>query len=329
MPPGPQFTLRRIIIAGAAGLLAVFYLVLALTTAGGKSAHFDETAHIASGYHALHYGDYRVVTSNMILGQKLAALPLISADIRPPDENVRQQLLARAGSASYGVGYTLLYQSGNDPQRILVRGRLMMVMLGLLTAACVFFWSRRLFGGEGGLVSLLFLATCPTFLSLSGIIGADMPAACLFLPTMWSYWTLLHKVTPFTLGAFGTTAGLLLLAKMSSLAFGPIALVLLAVRLWVGGEMRVGYGWKAPHRVIGRVQQGTLLAAAAMASTLIVAGVIWSGYGFRYAAAPADAPGASGSRRESCKRTPSRTRMANAGASGGHSVSAAKPSTSA
>jgi hypothetical protein len=292
MPPGPQFTLRRIIIAGAAGLLAVFYLVLALTTAGGKSAHFDETAHIASGYHALHYGDYRVVTSNMILGQKLAALPLINADIRPPDENVRQQLLARAGSASYGVGYTLLYQSGNDPQRILVRGRLMMVMLGLLTAACVFFWSRRLFGGEGGLVSLLFLATCPTFLSLSGIIGADMPAACLFLPTMWSYWTLLHKVTPFTLGAFGTTAGLLLLAKMSSLTFGPIALVLLAVRLWVGGEMRVGYGWKAPHRVIGRVQQGTLLAAAAMASTLIVAGVIWSGYGFRYAAAPADAPGA-------------------------------------
>ena len=292
MPPSPWFTPRSIIIAGAAGLLVGFYLVLALTTAASKSAHFDEPGHIGSGYHALSYDDYRIYSWNMILGQKLAALPLINADIRPPDESVRQQLLAGTEMASYGMGYTLLYQSGNDPQRILFRGRLMMVMLGLLAAACVFFWSRRLFGGEGGLVSLLFLATCPTFLSLSGIIGADMPAACLFVPTVWSYWTLLHKVTPFTLVAFGTTAGLLLLAKMSSLAFGPVALVLLAVRVWVGREMRWGFGWDAPHRMIGRMHQGAVLAAAALAATLIVAGVIWSGYGFRYAAAPADAPGA-------------------------------------
>jgi len=292
MLSGRLLTSHRMMVAGVACLILGFYLGLALTTAACKSAHFDETAHIASGYHAVKYGDYRITTGNMILGQTLAALTLASDDIHPLDDSVRNQFLAGGGMTDFGTGYAFLYRSGNDPQRILFRGRLMMVMLGLLTAACVFFWSRRLFGGEGGLVSLLFLATCPTFLSLSGIIGADMPAACLFLPTVWSYWTLLHKVTPFTLGTFGTTAGLLLLAKMSSLAFAPVALVLLAVRVWVGREMRVNYVWNARHRVIGWVQQGTWLSAAAMASTLIVAGVIWSGYGFRYAAAPADAPGA-------------------------------------
>lgn len=293
MPRGQPVPPRRIIIAGVACLLVGFYLLLALTTAASKSAHFDEAAHITSGYYALNYADYRIATCNMILGQKLAATLLASEDIRPLDENIRLQFLADGGMPDFGfgTGYAFLYRSGNDPQRILFRGRIMMVMLGLLSAACVFFWSRRLFGAEGGLVSLLFLAACPTFLSLSGIIGADMPAACLFLPTVWSYWTLLHRVTPFTIVAFGTTAGLLLLAKMSSLAFGPVALVLLAVRVWVGREMRVGYGWSAPHRVIGRLQQGTVLAAAAIAATLIVMGVIWSGYGLRYAAAPTGAPG--------------------------------------
>lgn len=273
-----------------AALLSV-YLVFTLDTASRKSAYFDETAHLVSGYHCLKFGDYRVNTSNMILGQKLAALPLVMGATHPPTEAIRRQVLEAGFMDSFHLGRVFLYESGNDPGVMLFRGRVMMALLGVLVGLGVFFWARRLFGTVGGLVSLGFFCVCPTFISLGGIIGADMPAACFSFLAVWSFWVLLHRITPFTVGAFGVSAGLLLLSKMSGLVFGPVALLLLAIRLAWGKPMQCGFGFKADRVLTRRGPQAIALACGVMASAVIVVAVIWAGYGFRFAAAPANAPG--------------------------------------
>jgi hypothetical protein len=289
MPVSP--VLRRILAAvGVCALLGI-YLALTLGTAAQKSAHFDETAHVIAGYNYLKYGDYRVNTSNMILGQKLAAVALLGEATRPPQEDVRKRFFDNRFMDTFAMGRAFLYDSGNDPQALLFHGRTMIALLGALAGLGVFFWSRQLFGTAGGLVSLGFFCVCPTFISLGGIIGADMPAACFFLFTVWSYWTLLHRVTPLTVGAFGVSSGLLLLSKLSGLAFGPVALVLLAIRLGWGKPLHCGLGPTAGNTITDRYAQAAVLAGAAAVSAVIVVFVIWAGYGFRFAAAPADATG--------------------------------------
>lgn len=283
--------LRRVLAAiGVISLLAV-YLFLTLDAAAQKSAHFDETAHVIAGYHYLKYDDYRVNTSNMILGQKLAAIPLLSSATRPPSEEVRQRFFGDRSMNAFGIGREFLYQSGNDPQSVLFHGRVMIALLGALAGLGVFFWSRQLFGTAGGLVSLCFFCVCPTFISFGGVIGADMPAACFFLFTVWSFWTLLHRVTPLTVGAFGMTSGLLLLSKMSSLAFGPVALILLAIRLARGEPLRCGLGLDPERTIADRYAPAAVLAGAGAAAAIIATLVIWAGYGFRFTAAPANASG--------------------------------------
>ena len=285
----------RAVIGLSAAIIIGFYLFLAIDTARKKSVHFDETAHIMSGYFMLKYDDYRLSTANMILGQKLAALPLLSSDIRPPaPETIRRTLDRKhlSGVESFTLGMAFLNNSGNDSHNILLRGRLMMILCGLATALLVFFWSKKLFGAGGGLISLCFLASCPVFISLSGIIGADIAATALLVILVWSYWTLLHRVTPLTVLIFGISAGLLLITKLSSLVFGPVALILLLIRLAADRPLKVGWNSANAREVISRKNSLAVLAGGISIAAVIVFITIWAAYGFRYSSTPPTATGA-------------------------------------
>ncbi len=286
---------RRMLVAATAVVLISFYLLLTLSTASQKSAYFDETAHIMSGYFMLAHSDYRLGTSNMILGQKAAALPLIFSKANPPDPGIVKEVFNRpniTGKEIFSLGFIFLNSSGNDSHKLLFLGRIMMALFGLATALVVFFWSKKIFGTAGGLISLSFLATCPVFISLSGIIGADIAATALFVVLAWAYWTLLHKVTPFTVATFGVLAALLLMTKLSSLLFGPVSLLLLLLRIIAGRPLEIGWGWKPSKQISSPRQTVPVLAGALITASIIVFAVIWAGYGFRYSANPQGTDGA-------------------------------------
>lgn len=286
-PAGQAAARRRAPVALTAAALVGLYLTLTLSTAWQKSAHFDEAAHLGAGAWYLEHGDFRVGTANLVLGQTLAALPLRTDAVRPLDEGLRRTLFGMGVPDAFALGSAWLYRSGNDAQALLWRGRVVMALLGALAALAVFLWSRQIFGGWGGVVSLLFLATCPTFVSLGGIVGADMPVACAFIWTTWAFWTLLHRATPWTVVAFALGAGLLLLTKLSGLAFGPIALALLGLRLACRRPLPVGWGWRPRAVVSSRAGIAAILGGALAASAALAWGVVWLGYHGRFAAGPA------------------------------------------
>ncbi|MFZ2654856.1 MAG: glycosyltransferase family 39 protein [Victivallales bacterium] len=291
----PSSVKQRLLVNSMAVVIVAFYLFLSLTSAWQKSAYFDETAHIMSGYFMLKYDDYRVNTANMVLGQKLAALPSIISNVNPPSPDLVKRTFSTqytSGAEAFGLGQVFLNESGNNSQKILFEGRTVMILFGLLTAITVFFWSRKLFGPYGGLISIFFLATCPVFISLSGIVGADIAVTALFLLSTWMFWILLHRVTPFTVSAFGLLAGLLLITKTSSLVFAPVSLILLSLSLLVNRPLAFGWGWRPSQQIESRKLSALTLLASLAASALIVFASIWAGYGFRYSAAPPESTGA-------------------------------------
>lgn len=285
---------KSLIVAGVALLAIAFYLILSVDSLSRKSVHFDETAHLASGYFMLKYDDYRVGTANMIFSQKMAALPLFFPDVKDPDPAMIDKAFEgkyMSGNEAFGIGMLLLNESGNDSRKLLFRGRMVMLFFGLITALTVFLWSKKIFGSPGGLISLFFLSSCPVFISLSGIIGTDIVATALLLLAVWSYWTLLHRVTPFTCMLFAVPSGLLLMTKMSGLLFGPVAILLLLIRILANKPLEFGWGWKPPRVISSRKKSACIIISGILVSALIILGVIWGGYGFRYSA---DNPGLKG-----------------------------------
>lgn len=272
-------------------LLLAIYSGFVGDTARRKSAYFDEPEHLISGYQALNQGDYRVGTANMILSQKAAALALRTREIYPIDPKILNSMFHRGEVNPFQLGQLFLYHSNNPFQNILLRGRLTILVWSLVAAVSVYCWSRQLFGPCGALVSLSLLATCPTFISLGGIIGPDMPAACLFLITVGMFWMLIHQISAPTICLFGVSAGLLLVTKGTSLAFGPVAAALLAVRIMDNRPLVVRLGRRTRWAVAGRPRILAGLALALLLATLIVMAVIWTAYGFQFSAAPANAIG--------------------------------------
>ena len=67
----------------------------------------------------------------------------------------------------------LLNESGNDSHKLLVRSRMVTLFFGLITALTVFFWSRKIFGSSGGLISLAFLSSCPVIMTCCLIVGVS------------------------------------------------------------------------------------------------------------------------------------------------------------
>ena len=286
---------KSLILAGAASLAIAFYLFLGVDSLSRKSVHFDETAHLASGYFMLKYDDYRVGTANMIFSQKMAAMPLFFSEVKDPDPAMIYKALDgkyMSGNEAFGIGMLLLNESGNDSHKLLVRSRMVMLFFGLITALAVFFWSRKIFGSSGGLISLAFLSSCPVFISLSGIIGTDIVATSLFLLIVWAYWILLHRVTPFTCMLFAVPSGLLLLTKMSSLLFGPVAILLLLIRIIANRPLGFGWGWNPSREISSRGKSTIIIVSGLLASALIILVVIWGGYGFRYSSVPSGSKGA-------------------------------------
>jgi hypothetical protein len=276
------------VIAGVISLFAL-YLTLTTSTAMQKSAHFDEAAHLMSGYTMLMNSDYRVGTGNMIFSQKLAALPLFLSQLNTLTPSMQERILTPKtilGSESGILGFYFLNDCGNNSKKLLFWGRMMMVIIGILTIILVFLWSRKIFGTAGAMISIGFMCTCPVFISLSAIIGADIAAAMLFLAATWTYWILLHKITPFTVFAFSFSSALLLITKISCLAFGPIALVLLFIRMALNPPLEFGWGWKPSHNIKSRVFSSFAVISSLCAASLLITAIIWSAYGLRYSASP-------------------------------------------
>jgi len=269
-----------IVLAGFWGLM--------LASLWRKSPTFDELGGVTAGYTYWCYNDYRLDPEAGNLPQRVMALPLLSGRFRFPALSGEHWQTADVWSLAYDWFYNL----GNDAEAMM---RLIRTVSGLMTVALgvlVWFWSRRLFGPWGGLLSLLLFVLDPTVLANGALATTDMAVSLFFLAAIAALWALLHRLTTGRLLLSAGVTAALFVTKMSAPLLVPMALVLVAARLLSGRPLPVAVGpWRGT--IVRRGRQAAAFAGAAALHLLIGATVIWASFGFRFNAV-AGADGAQG-----------------------------------
>jgi hypothetical protein len=265
-------------------LLAVFWLFLVAGTRA-KSLTFDESGHAAGGFTYWKFNDYRFNPENGNLPQRVIGLPLAwRRDRFPPLEGEPWR-----AAEKWDWAYQWLYRLGNDAEAMILAGRAASALFAVALAALVWLWAHRLFGPTGGLVALLLCVFNPTILANGALMTADTACALLFLAATWSLWAMLQRLNVWRVLVAALAVGGLFLTKMSAVLIAPVALVLVAARLWANRPLPVAIG---PRRELTRRgAQALALAAAFGAQLAVVAVVIWGFYGFRYSAFAPFLPG--------------------------------------
>jgi 4-amino-4-deoxy-L-arabinose transferase-like glycosyltransferase len=243
-------------------VVAAIHFALASRASSGKSATFDEMAHVTGGYAYWKLNDYRIQPENGNWSQRLVALPAVLSGARFP--SLDQPIWTT--SNFWEISDQFFFSSGNDADRMLSSARRMVALVSAVLCLLVFFWSKSLWGYAGAWVSLVLVAFSPTLLAHGGLATSDVIVAAFFIAALWALWTTLNLITLRTvLVSVVLTAGLFL-AKYSAVVFIPVALTLLVIRL------------------TRKPVKKPLLGAVVAIHLIAVPSIIWMSYGFRYSA---------------------------------------------
>lgn len=268
---------------GAVSAVAVTAIVAAFVALSwwelrDESPTYDEGPHLAAAYTALRLGDHRLVTEQPPLGRRVAAIPLLLDTVRLPAPGPAWET-----ADHFRYGFAFLFQSGNDPERLLSRARWAMLSWGLLLILSVYGVARRLFGPRGGLVALAAAAFNPSILGHAHLVTTDVPPAALALLAVVAFQGWLERPGLLRAAAAGVLAGGAVATKLSALALGPV----FAVQLALAARSRVRRGGGDPE-VSGAVRGwwSARRAGELAAIGLLAYATIWGAYGFRYALSP-------------------------------------------
>src|SRR5437867_4224344 len=207
------------------GLLLAGTFVFPLALLRGKSATFDEVAHLPAGYSYLTTGLFKINPQHPPLIKEICAVPLLFMNLKMP---VDRETLRRANPGltyQWGFGRRFLYSQ--DADRILFWGRVPAVLLSFGLALMVALWARRLWGPFGALLASTLYLLDPTLTAHAQLVTNDVGLA--FFATLFLFVLRGYADSPTRprLIASGITLGLALGSKFSAIILIPIALVLL------------------------------------------------------------------------------------------------------
>ncbi|MCX6985694.1 MAG: glycosyltransferase family 39 protein [Lentisphaerae bacterium] len=258
--------------------LLTMHFFLAFTSLIQESATFDEPVHITGGLCYWKFDDYRINPENGNFPQRLAAIPLLfetpmnAAYTKSPSIEVNEWLTA----------YDFLYKKGNDPDRIFMLGKTMIVLLSLVLGLAVYLWSRKLFGPGPAAFSLILYAFCPTVLAHARLVTSDIAATLGFIASSWAIWHMLQKITVPRLLLSSLCLSLLFISKMSAPMIIPMYLIMIAVKIRECPELELVL---PGHRILKLKTQASQLLAfifAGIINVIVIAFFIWMSFGFRY-----------------------------------------------
>ncbi|MFV0132225.1 phospholipid carrier-dependent glycosyltransferase [Streptomyces sp. HMX87] len=159
------------------------------------------------------------------------------------------------------LGRRLLYESGNDPWRLMLWARLPVIVLTLLFGLVVFAFARELAGAAGGVAALALYAFSPDVLAHGSLATLDVPVAGFLLTSVWLVWR--ARLRPWRyLPLAGAALGAALATKMSALAAVPVLCGLAALSAR-GGPSR------------GRWTRGVRASGVVL---VVAVAVVWAAY---------------------------------------------------
>ncbi|WP_329045773.1 phospholipid carrier-dependent glycosyltransferase [Amycolatopsis sp. NBC_01488] len=226
-----------------------------ITTAVEQTPTIDEPVYVGTAVvyleqHSLRYNPEHPPLGKLIIATGLA---FAGAHLDPAFAGDQTQL-----------GRHVLYESGDDPGRLLLSARLPVIVLTLLFGLVVFAFARDLTGPAGGVTALALYAFSPDLIAHGSLATLDVPVAGFLLTSVWLVWRARRRPLRY-LPLAGLALGAAVATKMSALAAVPVLLLLVVLSVW---HARRGTG---PQRMV-------LGVAAAVAVALLAVAVVWASY---------------------------------------------------
>lgn len=242
--------------------MAVLLLQLAvvmITTAVEQTPTIDEPVYVGTAAVYLHEHSLRLNPEHPPLGKLIIAVGVAVAG--PHFDR------GYAGDQSH-VGRHLLYESGNDPWRLMLWARLPVIVLTLLFGLVVFTFGRELAGAVGGLGALALYSFSPDVVAHGSLATLDVPAAGFVLTSVWLMWRARRQPRLY-LPLAGAALGAAVATKMNTLAAVPVLLLLAGLSVWRARRTAVP---GARLKLLARAVAGAVLVA------LVAVAVVWASY---------------------------------------------------
>lgn len=249
--------------------LLLLQAALALTIVHRESLTFDEDDHMFAGYMMWKTGDYGLNPEHPPLAKLLATLPTLRENLWVPPLQGRN-----FKAEAYLGGRDWLARNDGASQHLVFRMRASVELLAVGLCLVVFLAAREWFGDIAGLIALTLVVFDPNILAHSALVTTDIGVSCFFVASVWTFYRYATRPTPARLLIAGVATGLLLATKHSGILIGPMLLLLIAWEVFA-----------APSEE--RKRTALRLMGALVAIAFISVLVLWSFYGFRYAARPA------------------------------------------
>jgi 4-amino-4-deoxy-L-arabinose transferase-like glycosyltransferase len=267
---------RLLTVAGVTLLLLILLGQLAYSVRQ-ESLSWDEGNHIFAGYMALKHHDHGLNPEHPPLVKMVAALPLLSMNLREPTLGNRY-----FKTESYLSGRDLIFE--NDFETIIFRARMGAALFALLLALIVFLTAREMFGTGAGFLALALVAFEPNLIAHGAMVTTDTGAACFLLATIYAFYRYVKRPSFGRLVVVGLAAGLFAITKHSAVLLAPM-LGLLAISE-LTRRRRHGESDRSAIPET-RIRQVLRFGMAAVGVVVIAAALLWTCYGFRYQARPA------------------------------------------
>ncbi|WP_307868781.1 ArnT family glycosyltransferase [Umezawaea beigongshangensis] len=251
---------RRWAYALVVAALLTGMAVAMVTAAVEQTPTVDEPVYVGAAVVHLEQRSLRYNPEHPPLGKLIVATGLVFADVRLDPAFVGDQTQ---------LGRHVLYESGNDPGRLLLLARLPMIVLTLLFGLVVLAFARDLAGPAGGVLALALYAFSPDVVAHGSLATLDVPAAGFLLTSVWLLWRA-RRSPARHLPLAGLALGAALATKTSTLAAVPVLLLLVVLSVRHARRTR-GPGPDGTARFAGP-------AAAVLAVALIAVAAVWASY---------------------------------------------------
>ncbi|MFS8204034.1 glycosyltransferase family 39 protein [Streptomyces sp. CWNU-52B] len=257
---------RGLYVLAVVALLAEMAFAM-VTTAVEQTPTIDEPVYVATAEVYLKEHSFRYNPEHPPLGKLIIASGLVFTDARLDSGFVGSQT---------ALGRHVLYESGNDPGRLMLYARLPVIVLTLLFGLVVLAFARDLTGPAGGLVALALYAFSPDLVANGSLATLDVPAAGFLLTSVWLLWRARERPRR-CLPLAGVALGAATATKMSVLPAVPLLMLLGVLSFWharrpPASDDAPAPGVRATLRLLARG------VAAAVGMALIAVAVVWATY---------------------------------------------------
>ncbi|WP_406005299.1 phospholipid carrier-dependent glycosyltransferase [Streptomyces sp. NBC_00637] len=211
---------RRLLVPVLVAVLLTQMAVAMVTTAVRQTPTIDEPVYVATAAGYLHEHRVRLNPEHPPLGKLVVAVGVAFAG---------PQVDPAFTGTQEAAGRHLLYESGNDPWRLMLWARLPVIALTLLFGLVVFAFTRDLAGPVPALTALALYTFCPDVVAHGSLATLDVPAAGFLLTSVWLLWRARAGRARRYLPLAGAALGAALATKMSTLPAVPVLAALAAL----------------------------------------------------------------------------------------------------